>query len=93
MENLREKLGITNWQVFGGSWGSTLSLSYAIKHPDRVTALVLRGIFMLRRKELEFYYQEGASWIFPDRFEEYKAAIPVEEQHDLITAYRKRLIG
>jgi proline iminopeptidase len=67
METLREKLGIKKWQVFGGSWGSTLSLAYAIKHPGNVSALVLRGIFMLRRKELEWYYQEGASFIFPDR--------------------------
>jgi len=93
MELLRTTLNIDTWQVFGGSWGSTLSLAYAETHPSRVQALVLRGIFMLRRHELQFYYQEGASFIFPDAWEHYKAAIPVEEHHDLITAYRKRLVG
>jgi len=93
MESIREHLGIDTWQLFGGSWGSTLALAYAIRHPSRVDSLVLRGIFTITRRELEWYYQEGASWIFPDRFDDFKAAIPIEEQHDLITAYRKRLIG
>lgn len=93
IERLREKCGIDKWQVFGGSWGSTLSLAYAETHPDRVTELVLRGIFMLRKSELTWYYQEGASHIFPDRWESYLAPIPVEERNDLITAYRKRLIS
>jgi proline iminopeptidase len=91
MEKLREHLGIDRWQVFGGSWGSTLSLAYAEKHPERVTELVLRGIFMLRKKELHWFYQEGASAIFPDAWEGYLAAIPKEERGDLMAAYHRRL--
>lgn len=82
---------IEKWFVFGGSWGSTLSLSYAIHHPDKVLALMLRGIFMCRRSELEFFYQDGASHIFPDKFQPYRELIPVEERGDLISAYYKRL--
>jgi proline iminopeptidase len=93
MERLRKKLGIPRWQVFGGSWGSTLGLSYSMTHPQVVTEIVLRGIFMLRRSELQFYYQDGASHIDPDRWEEYRDAIPVEERADFIQAYRKRLVG
>ena len=91
IERLRERLSIEKWQVFGGSWGSTLALAYAQKHPDRVTELVLRGIFMLRRWELEWFYQEGASRIYPDAWDNYLAAIPVDEQQDLISAYHRRL--
>ncbi|MEX1368059.1 MAG: prolyl aminopeptidase [Nannocystaceae bacterium] len=91
MEAIRTKLGIEQWQVFGGSWGSTLALAYAQKHPERVTELVLRGIFMLRTKELRWFYQEGASAIFPDTWESYLAAIPPQEHGDLIAAYYKRL--
>lgn len=91
IEKLRCHLGIDKWQVFGGSWGSTLSIAYAETHPTRVTELVLRGIFNLRKEELEFYYQKGASFIFPDRWEAYEAAIPAEERHDYISAYNKRL--
>ncbi|MEM7159735.1 MAG: prolyl aminopeptidase [Myxococcota bacterium] len=91
MEAIREKLGIDKWQVFGGSWGSTLALAYAEKHPERVTELVLRGIFMLRNKELRWFYQEGASAIFPDTWESYVAAIPPEERGDLMKAYYERL--
>ena len=68
-ERLREHLGIDKWLVFGGSWGSTLALAYAETHPERVTGLILRGIFLLRRKELLWFYQEGASWLFPDAWE------------------------
>jgi proline iminopeptidase len=93
MERLREHLGIERWLVFGGSWGSTLSLAYAQSHPVRVTELVLRGIFMLRRKELEWFYQEGASAIFPDRWEPYLAAIPPKERGDMMRAYHRRLTG
>ena len=75
-EKVREHLGIEKWQVFGGSWGSTLALAYAEKHPDRVTELVLRGIFLLRKKEIDWFYQEGASIIFPDAWEPYFAHIP-----------------
>lgn len=91
MEKLREHLGIDRWQVFGGSWGSTLSLAYAQKHPERVTELVLRGIFMLRKKELHWFYQEGASALFPDAWEYYLAPIPPEERGDLMAAYHRRL--
>jgi proline iminopeptidase len=91
IETLRAKLGIERWQVFGGSWGSTLALAYAQAHPQRVTELVLRGIFMLRRWELEWFYQEGASRLFPDAWEHYLAAIPPVERHDLISAFHRRL--
>merc|ERR1712193_180541 len=87
----RNQLGIETWFVFGGSWGSTLSLTYAIHHPDRVRALILRGIFMCRRSELLFFYQNGASHIFPDKFQPYRDHIPEEERGDMITAYYKRL--
>ncbi|WP_167143508.1 prolyl aminopeptidase [Canibacter zhoujuaniae] len=91
IERLREHLSIDKWQVFGGSWGSTLSLAYAETHPTRVTELVLRGIFTLRRSELEWFYQEGASHLFPDVWEEYLAQIPEAERGDLIAAYNRRL--
>ena len=91
IETLRVKLGIDRWQVFGGSWGSTLALAYAETHPKRVTELVLRGIFMLRRWELEWFYQEGASRLFPEAWEHYIKAIPVTVRHDLISAFHRRL--
>lgn len=91
IELLREQFGIDRWQVFGGSWGSTLALAYAQAHPQRVTELVLRGIFMLRRWELEWFYQEGANRLFPDAWEHYLEAIPPVERHDLISAYHRRL--
>src|SRR3546814_18852497 len=80
IEKLRVKLGIEKWQVFGGSWGSTLALAYAETYPKRVTELVLRGIFMLRRWELEWFYQEGASRLFPDAWEHYIKAIPPDRK-------------
>lgn len=79
--------------LFGGSWGSTLSLAYAQAHPDRVRALILRGIFLCRPQELKWFYQEGASRLFPDYWEDYLAPIPADEQDDLIQAFYKRLIG
>jgi proline iminopeptidase len=91
MEALRIHLGIDCWQVFGGSWGSTLALAYAEAHPSRVTEMVLRGIFMLRRKELQWFYQEGTSYLFPDAWEKYLQPIPLEERGDMITAYYRRL--
>jgi proline iminopeptidase len=91
IEKLRAHLAIDRWQVFGGSWGSTLALAYAEKHPDRVTELVLRGIFLLRKKEIDWFYQEGASIIYPDAWEPYFAHIPEAERGDLVTAYHKRL--
>ena len=91
IEKIRIHLNIEKCVVFGGSWGSTLALTYAISHPDRVKALILRGIFMLRRSELLWFYQEGASHIFADYFKEYRDHIAAEEQRDLISAYYKRL--
>ncbi|MFT3805909.1 prolyl aminopeptidase [Arenimonas sp.] len=91
IEKLRKHLGIERWQVFGGSWGSTLALAYAETHPQQVTELVLRGIFMLRRWELEWFYQEGCSRLFPDAWEQYLAPIPEVERGDLISAYGRRL--
>jgi proline iminopeptidase len=93
MERLRQHLHVQRWQVFGGSWGSTLGLTYAICHPEKVTELVLRGIFMLRRHELEWYYQEGGSYIFADKWEAYRDAIPPNERHDMMAAYHRRLTG
>jgi proline iminopeptidase len=91
IEKLREHLGIDHWQVFGGSWGSTLALAYAEMHPDRVTELVLRGIFMLRRWELEWFYQKGCDAIYPDAWEDYLKPIPEVERADLMSAYHRRL--
>ncbi len=91
MEMLRTRLGIERWQLCGGSWGSTLSLAYAQTHPGRVSELILRGIFLLRRAELEWFYQEGCRWIFPDAFENYLAPIPPDERGDMIAAYHRRL--
>ncbi|MBU6198250.1 MAG: prolyl aminopeptidase [Xanthomonadaceae bacterium] len=93
MERLREHLRIERWQVFGGSWGSTLALAYAQTHPVRVTELVLRGIFLLRRWELEWFYQKGCDAIYPDAWEAYLAHIPPGERGDLIGAYYRRLTG
>lgn len=93
IERLREMVGANKWLVFGGSWGSTLALAYAQTHPNHVTELVLRGIFTLRRWELQWYYQHGASLLFPDKWEHFIAPIPEAERDDLITAYRKRLTG
>ncbi len=93
MERLRTLLGFEQWLVFGGSWGSTLALAYAQTHTGRVSELVVRGIFTLRRPELHWYYQEGASWLFPDLWEGFLAPIPEAERGDMVTAYRKRLVG
>jgi proline iminopeptidase len=91
IERLREFLGIERWLVFGGSWGSTLALAYAQTHPLRVSELVLRGIFMLRPWEIHWFYQHGASAIFPDRWENYVEAIPRTERRDLVKAFYRRL--
>jgi proline iminopeptidase len=91
MEKLREHLGIQQWILFGGSWGSTLSLVYAETHPDRVRGLVLRGIFMCRKLEIDWFYQAGASLLYPDLWEKYLEPIPVEERGDLVKAYYQRL--
>jgi len=91
IERLRELVGVDRWLVFGGSWGSTLALAYAETHPERVTGLIVRGIFTLRRSELLWYYQEGASWLFPDKWERFLAPIPEDERGDLMAAYHRRL--
>ncbi len=92
MELLRTHLGIERWQVFGGSWGSTLGLAYAQTHPERVTELVLRGIFLLRRSEIDWYYNGGAANIYPDLWEGYLAPIPESERGgDLVAAYHRLL--
>ena len=91
IEKLRLHLGIEKWQVFGGSWGSTLALTYAITHPTRVTALILRGIFLCRPSEVKWFYQEGASQIFPDYWEKYRDHIPADERNDFVGAYHRRL--
>jgi len=94
IERLRaEVLGADRMVVFGGSWGSTLALAYAETHPERVRALIVRGIFLLRRAELLWFYQEGASWLFPDLWEKYQAPIPEAERGDMMAAYRLRLTG
>ena len=91
IEKLRSHLSIKNWAVFGGSWGSTLALSYAVTHPQKVNSLFLRGIFMLRDKELQWFYQKGAHRFFPEAWQKYVKVIPENERDDLITAYYKRL--
>ena len=93
IERLRTMLNVDRWLVFGGSWGSTLALAYAQTHPQAVSALIVRGIFTLRQAELHWYYQEGASWLFPDLWEAFLAPMPVPERGDLMTAYHKRLVG
>ena len=91
IERLREMAGVERWMVFGGSWGSTLSLAYAQAHPERITELVLRGIFLFGRSELDWLYRYGASEVFPDKWEEFVSPIPPEERDDLVAAYRRRL--
>jgi proline iminopeptidase len=93
IEKLRTMIGHEQWMVFGGSWGSTLALAYAQTHPDRVTELVLRGIFTFRQSELDWLYRFGASEIFPDKWEEFLAPIPEDERGDLVAAYHRRLTG
>ena len=91
IERLRERAGVERWTVFGGSWGSTLALAYAATHPDRVEALILRGVFLLTRREVLWFYQDGASALFPDAWERFLAPIPEGERADLLDAYHRRL--
>ena len=91
IERLRVRLGIEKWTVFGGSWGSTLALAYAATHPERVEALILRGVFLLTKRELHWFYQDGASMLFPDAWDRFLAPIPQGERHDLLGAYHRRL--
>jgi proline iminopeptidase len=93
IERLRRLAGAERWLVFGGSWGSTLALAYAQKHPERVSALVLRGIYTVTRAELQWYYQFGVSEMHPDKWERFQAPIPPAERGDMIAAYRRRLTG
>lgn len=93
MERIRELLGIERWLLFGGSWGSTLSLVYAQSHPERVLAMVLRGIFLCRQQDLHWFYQQGASLVFPDYWRDYLEPIPAAERDAMITAYYHRLTG
>ena len=93
MEALREHLGVKQWVVFGGAWGSTLALAYAATHRDRVHGLLLRGIFLLTKAELHWFYQNGASNLFPDSYDRYIAPIPEAERGDLLHAFHKRLTG
>lgn len=91
METIRETLGIDKWVIFGGSWGSTLALAYAQTHPQRVLGLILRGIFLCRQKEIDWFYQEGASRLFPDVWEKFLEPIPAAERDSMVSAYYKRL--
>lgn len=95
MEKIREHLGIKQWMVLGGSWGSTLALAYAQTHADRVLHLITRGIFLCREQDINWFYEksQGASQMFPDYFQDYLAPIPEDEQHELVNAYYKRLTG
>ena len=91
IERLRVHLGVEKWCVFGGSWGSTLALAYAIKHPERVESLVLRGIFLLTEREVRWFYQDGAGMLFPDAWARFCAPIPADERSDMVAAYHRRL--
>ncbi len=90
-EAYRKSRDISKWLVFGGSWGSTLALAYSITHPETVTELILRGIFLIRKKEIDWFYQDGAGYIYPDEWEKYENAIPESERSDYVKAYHKRL--
>lgn len=91
IETLRTFMGVERWQVFGGSWGSTLALAYAQKHPERVTELVLRGIFLLRHQEIQWFYQQGASSVFPDHWENFLAPVPDDQREDMVASYARLL--
>ena len=93
IERLRELVGAEQWLVFGGSWGSTLALAYAQKHPERVSALILRGIYTMTQPELDWYYQFGVSEMHPEKWDRFVAPIPERERGDLLTAYYKILTG
>lgn len=93
MEELRRMAGVDKWLLFGGSWGSTLALAYAIRHPERVEGLILRGVFLGRPRETAWLFQEGASRVFPDHFEKFSSPIPPDERFDLVEAYHKRLVS
>jgi proline iminopeptidase len=91
IEKIRKTLNINSWVIFGGSWGSTLSLTYAITHPKRCKALILRGIFLLRKVEIDWFYQNGCSFIYPDEWENYISIIPKNKRDDLVKSYYEKL--
>jgi proline iminopeptidase len=93
LETIRKRLGIERWLVFGGSWGSTLALAYAEKYPERVSALILRGVFLCRPHEIRWFYQEGTSRVFPDHWEDFVAPVPPAQRGDLLHAYHRLLTG
>ena len=93
IERLRAMAGVERWQVFGGSWGSTLALAYAEKYPERATELILRGIFLFEQREIDWLFRSGASEIYPEEWDAFVAPIPPAERGDLVEAYRKRLTG
>ncbi len=93
IERLRAHLGVEKWVVLGGSWGSTLALAYAQAHPERISALILRGVYTLTRAEIDWFYQFGVSQMFPDKWALFQAPIPVAERHDMVAAYHRRLFG
>ena len=93
IETIRNELNIKKWVVFGGSWGSTLGLAYAQAHTNRVLGLVLRGIFLCRPEDIRWFYQRGASEIFPDYWHDYEAVIPEQERNNMVQAYYRKLIG
>ncbi|MDX2464612.1 MAG: prolyl aminopeptidase [Porticoccus sp.] len=93
MEKVRELMAVEKWILFGGSWGSTLSLVYAQAYPDNVMGMILRGIFLCRQQDIQWFYQEGASHVFPDYWQDYLMQIPLAERGDLLSAYYRRLVG
>ena len=93
IERLRERVGVDRWVVFGGSWGSTLAVAYAETHPERVSALILRGVYTLTKAEIDWYYQFGVSEMFPDKWRLFQAPIPETERNDMVAAYARRLNG
>ena len=93
IEKVREILNIDKWIVFGGSWGSTLALSYAVTHTQRTMGLILRGIFLITQSEIQWFYQAGASRLFPDAYDRYVQPIPEDERDDLLNAFHRRLTG
>ncbi len=93
MEQIRQQLGVERWVLFGGSWGSTLSLVYAQTYPERVAGLILRGIFLCRPQEIQWFYQSGANRLFPDYWQDFINIIPEDERNDLVQAYHQRLNG
>ncbi len=91
MELLRRHLGIERWQLMGGSWGATLAVAYAIQHPERVTEIILRGVFLLREAEIKWFYEQGCSWIYPEAFAAFLSTLPENERHDPVASYHRRL--